>query len=114
MNKEIVKTINNVMDTEKIVKTINDIVDTKAIYIFGSYAKGQQKSNSDIDIYVVVNSLDGRIIEKLSEITYALSKVIDKPIDVLLSTTDMFDKRKNFKSSIERIVAREGVSLYVR
>jgi predicted nucleotidyltransferase len=113
-NEAIIKAIKDITDTEKIVKTITGVIDAKTIYIFGSYAKGEQKNNSDIDIYVVANSINGKIIEKLSEITYALSKVIDKPIDVLLSTSEMFDKRKNFKASIERIVAKEGISLYAR
>ena len=111
---DIVKTISDTIDMEKIVNTINNIVDAKIIYVFGSYAKGVQRKDSDIDIYIVTDNLNGRIIEKLAEITYALNKIIDMPIDVLLSTTEMFDKRKDFKASVERTVAKEGVALYVR
>jgi len=110
--EEVVKTINNVIDSEKIIEVINEIVDAKVIYIFGSYAKGQQRNDSDIDIYIVVNSLNGRVIEILSQIRVALMHIVDKPMDILLSTTEMFEERKTFKSSIERVINKEGVAIY--
>ena len=99
-------------NTDKIVQVINNIVDTKIIYMFGSYARGEQRKDSDIDIYIVANSLNGRVIEILSQIREALIHIVDRPMDILLSTTETFEERKKFKSSIERIVNKEGVVIY--
>ena len=97
---------------EEVVNVINSIVDSKTIYVFGSYARGEQTADSDIDIYIVAKNINGRVIEKLSEIRAALINVIDKPADILLSTEIIFEERKNYKSSIERIVEKEGVIVY--
>jgi len=99
-------------NVNEIVEIINRIVDTKIIYIFGSYARGDQTKDSDIDIYIVAKDINGRIIEKLTEIRTALISIIDKPVDILLSTESIFEERKNYKSSIERIVEKEGVVIY--
>ena len=96
----------------EIVETINSIVDTKVIYIFGSYARGEETKDSDIDIYIVAKNINGRVIEKLTEIRTALINIIDKPIDILLSTESTFEERKKYKSSIERVVEKEGVVIY--
>ena len=99
-------------NVNEIVETINGIVDSKVIYVFGSYARGEQTKDSDIDIYIVAKTIKGRVIDNLTEIRTALINVIDKPVDILLSTESIFEERKNYKSSIERIVEKEGVVIY--
>ncbi|HHH19342.1 MAG TPA: nucleotidyltransferase domain-containing protein [Campylobacterales bacterium] len=50
-------------------------------YLFGSYAKGLQTERSDIDIALYLNDTD---LDTQLQITYELSKLLGKEIDLLV------------------------------
>jgi uncharacterized protein len=72
MNKEIEKIKN------KIVKTLRKHGVVRA-GVFGSYARGEQKKNSDIDILV---EFDGSLLE-LVKLEGEIKKILKKRIDLL-------------------------------
>ena len=58
----------------------------KLMGIFGSYARGQQDENSDLDIFVSLNEADFFVLEKIKE---ELGNMLHIPIDIV-----------NFRSSL--------------
>ena len=94
---------------DEILNTVN----ASKIYLFGSYARGTQNSNSDYDIFVVIPNGSIRPIEAMQKIYGSLAKhPMPIPVDVLASYEKDFEERKSFVSSIERTIQNEGVLLY--
>jgi len=99
-------------EIEDIVNIIVNTVPVLEVYIFGSYANGTARADSDYDFYVVVP--DGlQSIETAWKITGSIPREIKKrrSIDMLVGTKSKFDKYRNVYS-IEREVAEKGVKLY--
>jgi len=66
----------------KLIKALKNILQKRGIKkagIFGSYARGEQKKNSDIDILV---KFEGSLLD-LIELELELNKVVKKKIDLL-------------------------------
>jgi len=92
---------------ESVLKTVQ----AEAIYLFGSYAYGTPREDSDIDIYVVVPDDAGDIIEMKGNIRMDLWKKRSKPMDLLIGRSSGFNRRKN-GPTLERVIARDGVKLH--
>ena len=101
-------------NSDKLVEYLNNVVDCQKIYIFGSYARGEQRKDSDLDIYITVKNLKERKINLVRKIRKFLLNKINMPIDILINTDEEFDKRKNIKSTLEYIVEKEGVKIYAK
>lgn len=80
-NREIAEKIN------KFVKSIVLEYNPVKIVLFGSYAKGTNNENSDIDIAVVVDEVDGSFIEKEARL-YKIRRSIDANIEPILIQQD--------------------------
>lgn len=101
-------------NSDKLVEYLNNVVDCQKIYIFGSYARGDQRKDSDLDIYITVKNLKERKINLVRKIRKFLLNKINMPMDILINTDEEFDKRKNIKSTLEYIVEKEGVKIYAK
>ena len=101
-------------EIDQIVKTILCAVPALEIYLFGSFANGTAREDSDYDFYVVIPDEGMRTRQATWEIRYALpdSIVSSRPIDMLVGTKSKFDKYKTSLSFVEKEVARTGVKLY--
>ena len=96
-------------EIKEIVDTILNAVPVLEIYLFGSFANGTAKEDSDYDFYVVIP--DGlQPIETTWKITGSL-RDRKRSIDMLVGTKSKFDKYKNVYS-VEREVTKTGVKLY--
>ena len=97
------------------IKEIQDIilstVPALQIYLFGSYAKGMQRADSDYDFYVVIPDDSMRPLEATRKISMALRSARKRPVDMLVGSESKFNKYKNVYS-IEKEVANNGVKLY--
>ena len=81
------------------------------IYLFGSRARGDNKIDSDYDIYIVMPD-DTAKINPLYCIAYtATQDVKTLPVDFAINTESTFERRKT-GPTLEKVVAREGVVLY--
>jgi hypothetical protein len=78
---------------EKIVPILKEHKVTKA-GIFGSYAKGEQKKKSDVDILVEIN--DNRSLLEVIGLKIVLEKCLKKKVDLVEYETI----RKELKDSI--------------
>jgi len=80
------------------------------IILFGSHARGQANSDSDVDLLIVM-PVTGSKRKKAIEIGVALHD-IPIPKDVIVVTPDDFQWRKEIVGTIERPAFREGKLLY--
>ena len=95
---------------ENIKEQIIKICSPYEIILFGSLAKKQIKSNSDIDICVVVDTTDKK---SLTEKIYSQVDS-DIPFDVVLYTIEEWNKWKDEKTSFLHKICKEGEVVYGR
>lgn len=97
---------------DMILETLGDTCEK--IILFGSYAYGTPREESDIDIYVVLKDGTKKPILWLQDIYNVLGDMENyKPIDVLANYKSRFEYRST-GPTIERTIANKGVVLYVR
>jgi uncharacterized protein len=82
------------------------------IILFGSYARGEAGPDSDVDLLVVM-PVSGSKREKAVEIGVALHG-IRIPKDIIVTTPEEFEWRKEIVGTIERPAALEGKVLYAK
>jgi len=93
---------------ESVLKT----VPAEAIYLFGSYAYGTPRADSDLDIYVVVpDDIPQNPLDISADIMTGLYKKIKTPLDLLVGRSSVFNSRKE-APTLQKTIARQGVLLY--
>ena len=110
------KTVHLTPIDEVLIEQVRDrIVEAchpKALYLFGSAARGVAREGSDLDLLVVMDLPEGvRSYEKAGE----LSRLFDGwllPMDILVRTPEQFERGTRLLGFIERTVLREGKLLY--
>ena len=99
-------------------RTINEIVKTyankvynayspKAIYLYGSHAKGENNENSDIDVAIIINPIDinkyMEIFGKLWEIAAQIDGRIEPNLIIDEGESDKFSMLYEVINTGERI-----------
>jgi len=105
INNQIIAIKNNILST------VGD--GCEKIFLFGSYAYGTPRKDSDYDFYVVLK--DGMenpilILQKIYEYMCDTDYV---PVDILANYKSCFERRSE-QPTIERTIVRKGVVLYER
>lgn len=84
----------------------------KKIYLFGSYADGEQDADSDIDICVIISNDydDWKAYMEIMRM-FSLNHIV--PCDLIVSTEKMMEDviQKNSKC-VENTIIKEGIVLY--
>lgn len=104
------KTIDN-----QITRMANQIVKKfhpEKIILFGSYARGNANPDSDIDLLVVM-PVEGSKREKAVEIGISLHN-IKIPKDIIVTTPEEFEWKKDIAGTIEKPAFHQGRILYAR
>jgi len=79
------------------------------VYVFGSYAREEHDSLSDIDL-VIVKETDKPFFERMREV---LSCVEHKgPIDILVYTPSEFEHMKEVHNAFIELLLEEGLCIY--
>ena len=78
---------------EKVIPVLKENKVAKA-GLFGSYARGEQKKNSDVDILVEIN--DNRSLTEIIGLKLLLEKILKRKVDLVEYNTI----RKELKDSI--------------
>lgn len=94
------------------VKRIVERFNPEQVILFGSHARGTAGPDSDVDLLVVMPFAGSRR-EKAAEIGVALHG-IGVPKDIVVTTPEDFEWRKEIPGTIERPAALEGKVLYAR
>lgn len=93
---------------ESIIKQIETGFHPNKIFLFGSYAKGVQHKDSDVDLCVVMETDNKR--ETLSDMYYDIKANL--PIDFILYTPSEWDECVKDPYSLASHINKEGVILY--
>ena len=106
------------MVDDRIIAIKNNILSTvgdgcEKIFLFGSYAYGNPRKDSDYDFYVVLK--DGMenpilVMQKIYEYMCDTNYI---PVDILANYKSRFEKR-SVQPTLERTIANKGVLLYER
>ena len=84
----------------------------KAVYIFGSYARGTANESSDIDLLIDTSGTDIDTLFKLGELYSELSDVLCKEVDLI--TVSSLEQPVTRQSEIEfrKTIIKERKNLY--
>lgn len=86
------------------------LVDRSAIaYLFGSYARGEATSKSDVDLLVVEPNLESGWLKETAVIRRRLD--FNRPVDVVVMDSASFEKWRGEVGSLPYEVSSEGVRL---
>ena len=98
-------------DLDSIVREINNLLPEAKVYLFGSYASGTQQEDSDLDLCVVVPRLHDRRMEIVYNIRCAIDDLTKLPMDILLYTTDEFERNSRLRPTLQYTISQKGVLL---
>ena len=94
-----------------IKETILKHVQAKYIYLFGSYAYGEPKEDSDIDVYTVVPDGAEQDMFLRGNILWDLGDKNIYEVDLHIKSESKFNYRKT-RSLFEGIICEKGVIIY--
>lgn len=99
-------------ELEKLRDLIVNAIPVEQIYLFGSYAYGKARQNSDLDLYVVLkDDLPMRDLDAGLQIRLAIDRKKSMPVDIIAKKKRDFISRLDV-ISLERIVTRDGIRIY--
>ena len=99
-------------ELDKLKELIINAMPVEQIYLFGSYARGTPRKDSDLDLYVVLRDDNPmRDLDAGLQIRFAIDRKKSMPVDIIAK------KKKDFLSrlddfTLERVVNREGIRIY--
>lgn len=99
---------------EQLERTLHSIKDTfpvEAVYVFGSYANGSARPDSDIDLLVVCAESPGDLFEFTYEIRRFLHERNELAIDVVVTTSEQFKQRQDQRWTVEHVAHSEGIAV---
>ena len=96
---------------DHLTRRLVDALQPARIYLFGSQAYGKPGTDSDLDLLLVMPPAgDGPIA--LSRIARRVIGDIGCGVDVIVRTTEEFDRRSSWPSNFEATVKSKGRLLY--
>lgn len=93
-----------------IIKRIVETAHPLQIILFGSAARGDMRTESDIDVLVIV--ADGIHRRKTAQQIYVNLVGVGLPVDVIVATPSDMEKYRNSPGLIYREIVKEGRELY--
>ena len=106
MNKKVKTELDNI---------VNTLVDTgivSRIILFGSYARGDETPDSDLDLCVLTPVKDRRPLDITVDLRMKLWDVQTMPMDLFTFNQDEFQARAEYSSSFQHHIMEHGVVLY--
>lgn len=85
----------------------------RAVWLFGSAARGEESADSDLDFLVVVDHWDEPRYRRAQKAARLLQDIL-VPKDVIVMTADEWEREIEVVCSLASTVRREGVLLYER
>lgn len=105
-----VQEISNV-EINNLVHQIIHEFPAKEIFLFGSYAAGNAREESDIDLCIITDQ-EARKIDLLRQVRRVIAPVVTKPVDLLVYNEDEFYERAGLNTTLEHKIKNEGIKIY--
>ena len=96
---------------ETIIQAITSNTKIEDLFLFGSWANGEPKPNSDLDIYLVIPDSDMDIYELNADNRFALYKKLALPLDLVIAKKSVFDRRSK-ALTLENTIVKQGIHIY--
>lgn len=96
---------------QEMVDLIVEHFHPEKVILFGSYARGDENKNSDVDLMILLNQTppEGK---RSVPILRLLFEYFSEPIDVVVQTTTGFECWREILGSLAHRVVQEGIVLY--
>ena len=96
---------------EQLVRRIIELVYPLRIILFGSAARGEMESDSDIDVLVVMP--EGVHRRRTVQLLYRQIRGLGVPFDILVATPNDLEVHRDNIGLIYQTILREGREVYV-
>lgn len=96
----------------EITRRILDVIDPQKIILFGSFARGDNETDSDIDLLVLVEGVTSPRKES-NRLRQSLRGLL-VPVDVIVATPEQVEKHRDTVGLIYRSALNEGKVIYER
>ena len=96
---------------EQLVRRIIELVHPLRIILFGSAARGEMESDSDIDVLVVMP--EGVHRRRTARLLYRQIRGLGVPFDILVATPNDLEVHRDNIGLIDKTILREGREVYV-
>lgn len=90
-------------------KSLESLTGLKAAFIYGSFAQGQERSDSDVDIFLLGTVNEDELLQKISH----LESEFDREINYTIYTEDELRKQKTKRNSFILDVIK-GPKIFVK
>ena len=94
---------------DEVAFSIKKVHPNSTVILFGSYAKGKQHNDSDLDICVLVPELTYRRADMEIDAACAIRDDFPLPMDLLLYTQDEFEELAKKKYLVQHAIKQDGV-----
>ncbi|SKA12698.1 nucleotidyltransferase domain-containing protein [Selenihalanaerobacter shriftii] len=87
------------------------MIDLSKIILFGSYARGDYNSNSDVDLLFIVNEDN----DSLRRVRHKIDSLLQDrvfPTDILVYTEDKLKEKENIIGALPYTIKEEGEVIY--
>jgi predicted nucleotidyltransferase len=99
-------------ELDKLKELIVNAIPVEQIYLFGSYAYGIPRKDSDLDLYVVIkDDVPMRDLDAGLQIRFAIDRKKSMPVDIIAKKKKDFINRLD-DLTLERKVSRDGIKIY--
>jgi len=99
-------------EIERVAARLGKAANAERVVLFGSYARGEARENSDVDFMIIAESEQPRF--KRSRELYKLLRPYPFGMDLVVYTPREIETGKRCPVSFVSAVLKEGRTLYVR
>lgn len=93
------------------IQSIKTAFPVSEVYVFGSYARGEERPDSDIDVLVVCTDVPQDLFDLTYQIRKHVHDRIDLALDVIVTTDHEFEKRGSQPWTVEYTAKAEGIAV---
>lgn len=98
-------------ELHQVLQSLRDAFPVEAIYVFGSYGRGDEGPESDLDLLVVYSTPPRDVFDAAYRIRRHIHERLDIAVDVVVTTRDQFERRRHQTWTIEHTAQEEGVAV---
>jgi len=102
------------IELDNIVRALSGVDTVSRIYLFGSYSRGEETEDSDIDLCVLTTEKIRDHFETAAKYRWEIIDIKTMALDLIAENHDVFCFHAKRPSSFYHQIAEKGVLLYDR